>query len=956
MLAIFLEERGRGVRGVPSKFPPYVVTPQPELIGRKLELARIDALLESSLLGRIDRLALVGEAGIGKSILLEHTAARATGMTIVSATGVQSETDLAFSGLLELLRPLLGEFVQLVEAQKATLRGALGLEPPHQGARFAVGTAVLSLLAAAAETRPLLVLLDDVQWLDKPSQQALAFAIRRLGADRVAVLAAARPRGLGALEEARFEVHLLAGLDDAEAMSLVRLSLGREPAPDVARQILETAGGNPLGLVELPKLLSEAQLTGRAPLPETLPTGDAIERSFASEIESLPPAARLALLAAAALSSHNVDELAPALSALGLNAGELAPAETAGLLTVQANRLSFRHPLVRSAVLSRAPHPELRRVHAALAGQMPAGERRARHLAAATYEPDESVALELELAARGVLDRRGPAAAISLLLRAAELSAGPDERARRLVAGAEAAWLGGLTSEAAELAKQAQALSRDVVTRADALHLLGQIAHQTAPPRVAQVHLLAAAGLVENIDAHRTVRILTDAFTSFLYAGAPPAALAMARRIERALPETSDLVDAFFASHCLGVGLIANGHTDAGEPHVRRALDLIQKVDWLRSDPRHMSMTAMDAAWVNDLALAEELSEKAIAIARADGLLTALPALLKFSAWAAFDTGRWQAAYATAGEAVRLAEETGQTAQRCSCLGILLAVDALTGRAEAAYRHGAAAMALADELELPWHRAGFARSLGLLELGLGHNARAVQHLRAAQDLLDAGGFRNESAAPDLIEALVRSQGRQAVGDLVDKLAELASTNTSLDPAVHRCRGLVADDDAFADFFQMAIGAPQDEPFSLARTHLCFGERLRRVGLRREARAQLEAALRVFLQLGAEPWAARAEAELVASGRKLRPRGPEGWTDLTPQEIQVGIQVARGLSNREIAQTLFLSPKTIESHLTRIYRKLGMHARAELAARFASQLSEKSAKAGHEAGGWGAQGA
>lgn len=916
---------------------------QQELLGRAAERERIAALLETAQLGHADRLALVGDAGMGKSALLEWARVHAKGFAVLSAAGVEPEQEVAFAGLLELLRSLLGALEQLPTPQRGALEGALALGPPQPGARFAVGAGVLGLLAGVAEQRPLLVLLDDVQWIDEPTREAVAFACRRLGADCVAVLAASRPDGLGPLATARLETIGLGALAPEDAGALVARSAGETLASAVAERLVEAGHGNPLALVELPQLLTTDELTGVVPLPETLRVGRAIERSFLGDVAHLPEGAQLALLAAAAGADQR-DELWPVLALLGLPENALEPAERAGLLRSVQDRIVFRHPLVRSALLDAAPAPDLRRVHAAYGQALPPGERRARHRAAACSAPDEQVAKELETAASDALARRAPASAISLLEQAVELSPDATESARRLVLSAEAAWIAGLTQSASRLAERVLRRTDEAALRADALHLLGQIAHQTLPPRIGQERLREAADLA---DRARSVPILTDLFTSFVYDGKPAAALETARRLW-ALHRADGGLEEFFASHCLGIALLWNGQREEGEPLVRRALELVEQ-DVLRDDPRHLAIAGMDAAWVDDAKRIVSVPARAIAIARASGALAALPALLKFAAWADFDHCRWSAAYATASEAVALAEETGQIAQRCACLGVLLSIEALTGREESAYRHAREALALADELELPWHRAGFLHALGWLELGLGRPERALELFEESRELIEGRGIRlvEQSSAPDHIEALVRLGRADAARARLEELAELTADGSALARSLlRRCQGLLAPDNEFEPLFREALALHPDgvEVFWLARTRLCFGERLRRAGSRREGRAELEAALKTFERLGAEPWATRAHAELVASGSRLRRRSPEALYELTPQELQVAVHVARGLSNREIAQTLFLSPKTVERHVSNALRKLGARNRAALAAHVRELESEHAGNA------------
>lgn len=909
----------------------------PELVGRGRELELIAGALADAGAGRARRLLFVGEPGVGKSALLDRVGDAVASFTLVRSVANEAEADLGYATLLALLRPLGARLGALPDGQREAVRAALELGSAPAESRFAVAAGTLGLLAAAAEETPLAIVLDDVQWIDDASLDAIAFACARLGADAVALVAAGRPGSAERLAGARCEVHALEPLPPEDSATLLERITGDLDAR-VRDQVVVAAHGSPLALIELSSRLTEAQRAGRVPVPDELSAGDALRRAFAGGVDALLDRARIALLVVALGPRDDPAMLAAALSAAGVAADDLDAAHAAGLVEISAGRAELRHPLVGTAVAASAGPAETRRVHAAIAAVLAPGELRARHLAAATQGADEEVAAELERAAAGV----APAAAASLLARAADLTPQPAEADRRRFGAAEAAWLAGLAPLARSLCERVIDGSAGDVLRARALHLRGQIAHQTEPAPRARSLLLEAAALADDLPHGEVVRILSDAVASSMYAGDTAGALGLAERLA-AVAATDGGVEEFWSSLQLGTTLYLNGRGAEGEPHVRRAIALVQEADLLREDPRHLGSAAMAPGWVDEFELGRELGDRAISRARELGALNSLPTSLKFRAWADYDLGHWDAALAGASEAVAIAREIGQASQLCANLGIVAAV--LAGRGDEPGCVGAVAEAtqLAEELELEWHRSSFFGWRGLLELGLGRHEVAVEHLQRAVEILERIGNLNAREEPfsDLIEALIRTgrvdeaRGRLAV---FEDMATAEALPRPLGTAA-RLRGLLDPDETFEGELRASLELLAGErPFGAARTHLCFGERLRRAGERRRARSELEAALEILERLGARPWAERCRQELVASGRTLRTIDPVTREELTPQELQVALQVARGLTNREVAQALFLSPKTVEFHLTRIYRKLDLHARAELVERFADQVS------------------
>jgi hypothetical protein len=448
------------------------------LLGRRREQARVDALLADACAAISGALVVHGEPGIGKSALLRYAVGRAEGMTVLSATGVESESELPFSGPSELLHPVLGFFDEIPPPQARALAGALSVGPPGAPDRFAISVATLSLLAAAAEQRPVLAVIDDAHWLDLSSREALVFAARRLHADPVLLLFAARAGEHVTFEAPGVQQLTLRGVDQDACNRLLARSGASEVSPSVADRILEATGGNPLAILEIPRVLSPAQLSGREPLAEPLPAGPAIQRSFARRLASTPRETQAALLAAAASQSGSTSEVRRACNTLGIGYVALEQAEDAGLISNDGVRIQFRHPLMRATVCHGATAPARRRAHRALAEALagePLASQRAWHLAAAVDGEDEKVAAALEDAAREARERSGHAAAATAFERAARLTPDPEDRSRRLFEAGGDAHVAGRSDWAFRLLHEALPLARGEMLQADIEHALGRV-------------------------------------------------------------------------------------------------------------------------------------------------------------------------------------------------------------------------------------------------------------------------------------------------------------------------------------------------------------------------------------------------------------------------------------------------------------------------------------------------
>jgi DNA-binding CsgD family transcriptional regulator len=915
------------------------------LIGREPDCARLDELLARARRGRSGALEIRGDAGIGKTSLLEYAIDRARDLTIVRALGVESEAELQYSGLLELLRPLLEHFPELPTAQADALRSALGLGPPAALDRFTIGAATLNALAAAADERALLVVVDDAQWLDGATRDALLFASKRLVADAVVLLFATRDDGSAASLPGVDQL-LLGPLGPADARRLLDAAGGTSPSEEVARRLWEATGGNPLALVEVRRLLSGAQLLGREPLPEPIPAGATLERAFLGRVERLPEESRQALVVAAVALAYEVEleTISAALATMGIEPTALEPAEDAGLIELAEGRLAFRHPLVRSAVFHCAA-PSLRRAaHRALADAGDPGdlERRAWHLAGAAIGRDDEAAAALEALALQAGERSGYAAAAAAYARAADLTAEETNRLRRLLAAAEAAQRAGRTDDAIDYLAEPSAAS-DPQLRVEALRLRARIDYLAGRPREATALLLEAVTLLENTDPLRSIETLAEGCVTQQILGDRDALLAAASRAEALAAAHDDERAARLATFTRGWILCYAGRPAEGVPLIQATADALDSFGE-EVDPLQLLRSAVTLDWLERSRDAFRQAGRAIGRSRDVGAGGLLPYLLVQHAWHGTRAGLLDDAYAAASEALGLARELGLQLPQMQALLILCAATARRGMEQECLAAAAEVVPLIETSGARTFRVWRLYSVGVLCLALGRLDDAAGELEQAARELDDLGIHSPSFLPraELVEIYTRA-GREA--DAVAAVARFDGSPEAQSPlglaAGARGRGLLAANDEFERHFVEALAAHvlSDDRWSLARTRLAFGERLRRAGRRVDARDQLRLAFDAFEDMGAATWAARAQTELRASGERLRRRRDGEHEQLTPQELQIALHVARGLTNKEVGAALFLSHKTVEFHLGRIFRKLGMRSRAELIARYGTVARE-----------------
>jgi DNA-binding CsgD family transcriptional regulator/tetratricopeptide (TPR) repeat protein len=914
------------------------------LFGRERESARIDEVLDAARARRSGALVVRGEAGIGKSALLDAAVERAEDMRVLRALGVQSEVDIAFSGLHELVRPALSSIDAIPDGQAVALRSALALAADTVAERLAVFGGALSLLAAVAEEQPLLCVIDDAHWLDEASAAAMTFVARRLDADGIAMLFGVREPEIRTFTAPGVPELRLKGLDRGAARQLLATRLPPGAGSLVAEQLIEMSRGNPLALIELPSDLTPTQLAGEGPLDEPVYAGTAVERGFLRRLAQLPGSTRRALLVVAASEVGELRTLSRALAVLELDSQSLDPAEQAGLVTLTSS-VDFCHPLARSAIYGAAEAIDRREAHRALAVAADAAgeaDRHAWHLAGAAHGPDEEIASALVGAAESARHRGGVWSEAKALERAARLTPEPQLRARRLARAGDAAYRAGrpeladaLLAEAVEGELELHELARAQARRAyirlergeldDALELMigGANELEAADPRAAATLLTNAASAAD----HHRLDI--------------PWSLALAERAWRLAGEGA--IDDPELCHIVSYQRLSAGRVGDAMELTWRCAELIE------NEPEGRVVIADAAAtllYAGEHAPARRLHERAVAANRGAGALGDLGYTLHSYAQVDRYDGRLQSAYDHALEAVQIVAELGTPQTLDACLAQLALIEAVLGRESDSRDHGERALESALRLGDRKNEVRARSALGMLALVNGDAEAAVAQLAPAVAALEAGGVGNPNQFrihPDLVEAyarLGRIDEAKPVAASLERQARATGIPWTLGAAM-RCRALVVDADAAAEAgFQEALRCHERVGvFERARTELCFGEWLRRRGQRRNSRMHLGAALEAFEGCGATPWAERARTELRASGLTLRRRQPAAQEQLTPQELQIARLVAEGKTNRDVAATLFVTPKTVEFHLTRVYRKLEIHSRSELVRRMADHETE-----------------
>lgn len=917
------------------------------LVGRATERSILDRLLAGARDGTSGALVLAGEPGIGKTALLEYAAEQAADLPVLRGAGVESEAELPYAGLHLLMRPLLKRLDVLPEVQAQALRGALGLGPAS-GDGFLVGLAVLSLLAEAG---PLLCLVDDVQWLDKASAEALLFAARRLDSEGVAIIFAARGGpGFGSDDQGFVAGGLpevwLGGLDAAAAIALLD---GQERAsalsPEARYRLLSEAAGNPLALLELPQAMPAAP-AGAVPLTERL------REAFEGQVRRLPETTQRLLLVAALDESGDLAVVLRAAKELGAAPGDLDQAEQAGMVQVTAgDLLAFRHPLVRAAVQQGAPLSRRLAAHTALAAALDPhadADRRAWHLAMAATGPDEEIAAELERTAARAGDRRGHAAAAAAYERAARLTADPIARLRRLTLAAEATAESGNLTRAADLALQAAPLTaapsaaglgvrREGTADSELVARLMQVRGMAAFVRgdMSEGHRLMtdSAVLIEERSPERAASMLIEAAHMGWFGGERELADSLDRLAALRLDPEGQAA-ALVRLLILATAPILGRRTPE---EVRPETVMAEARRRCAGDAHNLILTGATGIVLGLDAQAQEIMASLAAEARRQSRIGFLPTALFYLATVEFYLGRHDDARATADEALAIGRGIGQQRWADQLAEVLGQLAAVTGDEAECRRLADQALASSPAANPVWGVPWTYGALGLLDLGLGRAEAALSRLEELAEGRRRFHIIATRSTPDLVEAAVRVGRPEAAEEPLALYRRWAAQARLpwIDALLHRCQAMLAADDAADQHFTAALRLHEQDSraFEHARTRLLYGEWLRRVRRKTDARAQLRAAQEAFDRLGATPWADRARTELTATGLPGAAAAQEKATGvlalLTPQELQIVRLAAQGLANKDIAAQLFLSPRTVGHHLYKAYPKLGILSRGEL---------------------------
>jgi DNA-binding CsgD family transcriptional regulator len=900
------------------------------LQGRRNECEVLDRQLQRVRAGQSAVQVLRGEAGVGKTALLAYVAEQASECRIARVAGVESEMELAFAGLHQLCAPMLDGLEALPGPQQDALRIAFGMQDGAAPDRFIVALAILSLLAGAAEAQPLVCLVDDVQWLDRASAQTLAFVARRLLAERIAIVFAVREPNdvteLNGLPEM-----VVAGLAEDVARSLLASAMPGRLDERVRDQIVAETRGNPLALLELPRGLTPAELAGGFGLFDARPLASRVEETFAQRVETLPRETQRLLLLAAAEPVGDVSLLWRAAERLGIRGDAGKPAEAAALIDLGI-RVRFRHPLVRSATYRSADFHDRQDVHRALAEATdPATDpdRRAWHRAQAAPGPDEAVAHELERSADRAQARGGAAAAAAFLARAAELTPEPAARGRRAVAAAQAKFDAGASDAALELLATAELAPLDELQRARLERLRAEIAFARTRGSNAPALLFDAARRLEPLDAVMARETHLEAMVAAMYAGRlgdKPGVreAAEAARAAPPAPQPPTAVDLLFDG-------LATRFTEgyaAGVPPLRRALDAFRGVEGLDArDARWLWLACRLAQDLWDDELWYELATRGLRVARETGALRVLPTAATYRACLHVHAGAFAAASSLIEEADAIVEATGLAPLKLASLML------------AAWRGNEAETLGLLEAGVPQARArGEGLALGVADwttaLLYNSQARYAEALAAAErgcEPDDVGLFAWNLV--ELIEAGVRSGVTDATADALDRLsARTQASGTDWALGIEAgSRALLSDGRAAEPLYREAVErlGRSRGVVHLARAQLLYGEWLRRENRRVDAREQLRAAFDRFHEIGVEGFTERARRELLATGETAPRRTEETRDVLTPQEAQIARMASDRQTNPEIGAKLFISPRTVEYHLRKVFTKLEISSRKEL---------------------------
>jgi DNA-binding CsgD family transcriptional regulator len=903
------------------------------LVGRSAELDVLADVIARGRSGGSATLVVRGEAGVGKTVLLDALVDLAHDFLVVRTEGIESELQLGYAALHRIVLPLIDQVDRLPAPQRDAIQAAFGLSASGRADRFLVGLAALTLLGDPERSAPLLVVVDDAHWLDPDSMAALAFVGRRLQADRVVLVFGVRDSFVAGLPVQGLPELLVEGLDDDAARGLLASLIATPIRAQVAAKIVAATKGNPLALTGLAGELTASQLAGLSALPDPLPAGELIEARFARQVHLLPRETQLALLLAAADPMGDPVTVGKAAEQLGTSLAALEPAEVHQLISIE-HGIEFHHPLVRSAVYSSASSARRRSAHLALAAALDRAtdrERWAMHTALGAVSPEEEVAAALEESATEARSRGGYTAETALLTRAADLSPAARDRSRRLLAAAHAAYLAGNAAHAFALLQTVRSGDLDDLDQARAQTLEGSVRVMLGEGWRTPALLLNAALSLAPLDAELSREVLLASLSAVLSVRQCAEGTTGREIGEAALkalgegPEKSR-VDSLLR----GVASAFVCDYREAAPVLRRTLSTFEQMSPTEITEWNLVGTVLaDELWDPDAY--RVVVDRLETAARGQGAILALqPALLARGSEEVRE-GRFSVARGRYIELLEITEAVGGFTAFYALLDVELA--AWEGHEEfarakiAALIEGSTAAGTGSCILLGY------MALAILELSLGRYPEALIAARALEEAREPSW--SNFALPLIVEAAVRCGDTEAATKAMSQVvarAQAAQTPHALG-LMWRCQALVSDHERTRAAFERAVDSFRRSPWrtELARTHLLYGEWLRRQKQRTEAREQLRTAYEMFESMGARAFAERARVELQATGEKARRRRVDAAADLTGRELQIARLAADRLTSREISSQLFISPHTVEYHLKKIFQKLGVSSRRDLAA-------------------------
>ncbi len=901
------------------------------LYGRSDDCAVLTRLLAAAKSGDSAALVVRGEAGVGKTALVDwfHHEAAQQGTEVLRCAGVASESHLPFAGLHQVLRPAIHVMPALARLHQEALNGALGLSGRRDVDPFLVGVAALSFLGELAGDSALTCLVDDAQWLDPSTAEVLRFVARRLEAEGVLMVFTVRDPDEAAFEAPGLREHRLHGLDEPASSSLL---LERAPmiSAEVKTRLVEHHAGNPLAIIELAPLLSDGQLSGHEPLPDPLPMGGEVERLYAARAADLSPGAQQFLLLAAMADTADLALVLGASRSLGIADASLQEAEASGLITARRGVVVFKHPLVRSAIHQGSTFLERQQGHLAMAALLddPAdADRHAWHLARAATGPDDELADLLEASAERAATRGGPSAAIDWWQWAAELSRSGPARAQRLFRAAQLADRAGQPERALQLLASQGSLPVDDADRARLQALRGAIELRHGSPDAAYLLLVEAASDLAAHEPATALSALVLAGEAATFLG-DPRLTTQVSDLALSIQDAGQAVDSSDVNLLVGLGRLFEGNWSEGS----RILATVIDDGGTGTDFANVLRSGRAALYLGRLGDARSLYARAANRARDSSSIGRLAPMLDRLAYIELLLGRLQDAEMHGLEGLRLSDDLGLDAG--VALATLATVYAYRGQEAECRKHAGLALEVGTARQLKMIAAAGHWALGLLELGAGRPVEALAALESVESGTEGHPGILRWATPDLVEAAARSGHPEACAPAVARLEAWAGASGLPIPAaaLSRCRGLLTTGEEAIHQFEEALRADDQDtrPLERARIQLLLGETLRRSRQRSESRQHLRAAMETFERLGAEPWADRARSELRASGETTARRDPTERDHLTPQELQIAQYAAEGDSNAEIAAKLFLSRRTVEYHLAKVYTKTGVSSRRQLA--------------------------